>query len=127
MAGGGSSDARRGQKPPAARRRPAQARTGMTNFFLSPPGASPASFAHRKNKRERQITLPPPMVSRRSLLQIGHRGQVSRELGDAGRTAPVGACAARIDWSDVPGSGSVERTGEGVAVASRQVGVGGAQ
>ena len=41
-----------------------------------------------------------PGLREKILLQVGHRGQVSRELDDAGRAAPVGAEATRVDRGD---------------------------
>src|SRR5665213_1703365 len=73
------------------------------------------------------MALPPLLSWENGLLEVGHRGQVRRELGDTGRTAPVRACTARIDRGDVGGAGRVEGAGEGVAVTLRQVGVGVAQ
>src|SRR5205823_13026954 len=60
------------------------------------------------------------------LLQVGHRGQVSRQLDDAGGAAPVGTEAARIDRGDegrVEVGGGVV-AGESVARCLRQAGVG---
>src|SRR3954452_992912 len=61
------------------------------------------------------------------LLEVGHRGQVSRQLDDARRAAPVGAESAGVDGSykACPGGGVI--TGEGIAIAFREVGVGVAQ
>ena len=60
--------------------------------------AAPHSTVIGSHKQKgRQIALPPLVFEEKSLLQVGHRGQVSRELDDAGRAAPVGAEAARID------------------------------
>src|ERR1700676_5263321 len=63
-------------------------------------------------------------LRRKKLLQIGHRGQVGRELDDAGRAAPVRTSAARIDRCDIGCSGGIEGTGERAAITLRQVGVG---
>ena len=47
-----------------------------------------------RHARKRQIVLPPLCrVRKKALLQVGHRRQVERELGDARRAAPVGADA----------------------------------
>ena len=47
------------------------------------------------NKRGGRLLCRPFGLREEDLLQVGHRGQVSRELDDAGRAAPVGAEAAR--------------------------------
>src|SRR6266702_8301438 len=66
-----------------------------------------------------------PLQSREDiLLQVGHRGQVSRELDDTGRAAPVGTCPERIVPGNGGGSdGSIESTREDAAITLRQVGV----
>ena len=69
-----------------------------------------------------EVGLKNCVLRENDLLQAGHRGQVSRELGNTGRAAPVRAWSAGIDR----GAGSarrVESTGEGAAVTLRQVGV----
>src|ERR1700760_4165166 len=76
-------------------------------------------------QKGQQIALPPfwwcPL--KKSLLDVALQRHVSRELGDEGRTAPVGASTTWIDRGDVGGSRSVESAGEGVAIALREVGV----
>jgi len=47
-------------------------------------------LAYPQNKG-RQIALPPRQSGENNLLEVGHRGKVSRELHDAGCAAPVGA------------------------------------
>ena len=61
------------------------------------------------------------------LLEVGHRRQVSRQLDDTRRAAPVRAESAGVDrcYETSPGSGVI--TGEGVAIAFRKIGVGVAQ
>src|SRR5437763_15709372 len=61
------------------------------------------------------------------LLEVGHRRQVSRQLDDTRRAAPVRAESAGVDrcYETSPGSGVI--TGEGVAIAFRKIGVGAAQ
>src|SRR3979490_3465474 len=80
------------------------------------------------NKRGGTSLSRPQKSRENDLLQVGHRGQVSRELDDASRAAPVRTCPQRI----VPGNGggsdlSIESTREDAAITLRQVGVGVAQ
>src|SRR5258708_974709 len=79
-------------------------------------------------KKGRQMFLP-PSSPRMNLLQVGHCGQVSRELGDAGGPTPIRTKATRIDCGNVGRAkiGSAVITGEGVTIALREVGVGVAQ
>src|SRR3954454_10301968 len=84
------------------------------------PGADP----HAKQKGGRSLCRP--HWSWNDLLQVRHRGQVSRELDDAGRAAPSGLEATRVDGG-YAGQGCGPRSivaGEGVALALGQVGVG---
>src|SRR5256714_328379 len=57
------------------------------------------------------------------LLEVGHRRQVSRQLDDTRRAAPVGAESAGVDrrYEASPGGGVI--TGEGIAIAFREIGV----
>src|SRR5947207_11880137 len=76
-----------------------------------------------KQKGGRSLCRPGSMRSK-TLLQVGHRRQVGRELGDAGCAAPVRTCPQRI----VPGNGGgsngrIESTREYAAITLRQVGV----
>src|SRR5712675_2385970 len=80
------------------------------------------------NKRGGRSLCRPQKSRENDLLQVGHRGQVGRELDDASRAAPVRTCPQRI----VPGNGggsdlSIESTREDAAITLRQVGVGVAQ
>ena len=59
--------------------------------------------AQTKRAADRSAALPQAW---RSLLQVGHRRQVGRQLGDTGRTAPAGAEATRVDRGDVAGAGA---------------------
>src|SRR2546421_1850354 len=78
----------------------------------------------KKHRGGRSLCRPRLAVSRESLLQIGHRRQVSRKLDDTRRAAPVRTVPERI----VPGNGggsdlSIESTREDAAITLRQVGV----
>src|SRR5439155_17032344 len=88
--------------------------------------SQPVSFTAPQTKG-RQIALPPLRSPENYLLQVGHRGQVSRQLDDASRTAPVRTSPAGIDRGDAGRSGSVESAREGIAIALRQVRIGVAQ
>src|SRR5216683_2394319 len=84
-------------------------------------------------QRGRQIALPPPWSRENDLLQVGHRGQVSRELGNAGCATPVrterSRAVAGIDrgYEARARVGGAVIAGEGVAIALREVRVGVAQ
>ena len=82
-----------------------------------------------RKQKGRQIALPPfGSLGKKTYFRLVMRGQVSRELGDEGRAAPVGADAGWIDRVAVPAAVvGGEVAGEGVAIALRQVGVGVAQ
>src|SRR5258707_12664852 len=84
--------------------------------------------AHKK-KRGRHLPPPPCQSRENDLLQVSHRGQVSRELHDAGCAAPVGAegrsTVAGIDrgYEGRAEIGGAVIAGEGVTIALRKVGV----
>src|SRR5665213_4575238 len=66
--------------------------------------ANVACFPHHLSYQKQRATdgaAALSTVSREQLLQIGHRGQVSRELDNAGRAAPGRTCTARIDRRDI--------------------------
>src|SRR5882757_7534435 len=67
-----------------------------------------------------------PRSPEENLLQVGDRGQVSRELDDAGRATPVGFEATRVDRRNAASGGNSCSVvaGEGVAGTLGQVGVG---
>src|SRR5260370_39294207 len=54
-------------------------------------------WPRQKNKGGRSLCRPHLAISGESLLQIGHRRQVGRELDDTGRAAPVRPKAAGVD------------------------------
>src|SRR6478736_7850092 len=58
-----------------------------------------------KQKGDRSLCRP-ASLERNDLLQVGHRGQVSRELHDAGCAAPIGSETTRVDGSARGGSSS---------------------
>ena len=82
----------------------------------------------QKKRGGRSLCRPRNRRTEMSLLQVGQRGQVSRQLDDAGRAAPVanrrppGLIAVRIVGPVEVGGREVG--GEGVTGALRQVGVG---
>jgi len=76
------------------------------------------------NKRGGRSLCRPLRFRESSLLQAGHRRQVSRELRDASRAAPVGTEATRIDRREAAVESCRVIAGEGIAGAPRQVGVG---
>ena len=106
-------DARR--VPPAQRRARAATATAsrcrtasatveivVAGSLCGPDGARAPSgcrnpFIAIAKQKGRQIALPPLRPGREVLLQVGHRGQVGRELDDAGGAAPVRTDARRID------------------------------
>src|SRR5665213_1611595 len=70
--------------------------------FAASQGPGPVSCTQSRlvppqTKGAADQSAAPSSSREKNLLQVGHRSQVSRELGDAGRTAPAGAEAARID------------------------------
>src|SRR5947207_12108794 len=81
-------------------------------------------LVHRKTKGGRSA-LPPCQSRENELLQVSHRGQVSRELHDAGCAAPVGAEPAGIDrgYEGRAEIGGAVIAREGVTIALRKVGV----
>src|SRR6476661_6305405 len=93
-------------------------------------GPSPARRAETE-KRKRAAGCPAALVklfakavSKRNLLEVGHRRQVEREFGDTGGAAPVGADAGRVDVAEAAVGDRGVVAGEGIAVRLRQVGVG---
>src|SRR5450755_1087432 len=90
--------------------------------------ASQSSLGSPQTEGAADRSAAPKWSRENGLLQVGHRGQVGRELDDASSTAPVRTCPERI----VPGNGggsdlSIESTREDAAITLRQVGVGVAQ
>src|SRR5947209_15601694 len=79
-----------------------------------------------KTKGAADCSAAPLFSRRRILLQVGDRGQVSRELDDTGRTAPVGLEPTGVDERDAASGGNLGGVvaGEGVAGPLRKVGVG---
>src|ERR1700737_3638736 len=102
------------------------------HVFLATPRQSRRIWLTAKTKG-RQIALSPPSFRENDLLQVGHRGQVSRELHDAGCTAPVrterSRAVAGIDrgYEARARVGGAVIAGEGVTIALREVRVGVAQ
>src|SRR5258708_37247355 len=83
---------------------------------------------YRKRKGGRSLCRP-LVFDRKILLEVADRGQVGRELDDAGRAAPVGFEAERVDRGNAACRGDLGGVvaGEGVAGTLGEVGVGVAQ
>ena len=94
-------DADRDRSPDARRSTPASSVAGRALRAIASRTLRRRSRRHpvpaTKSKGAADCSAAPESSSRMSLLQVGHRGQVSRELDDAGRAAPVGAEADRRD------------------------------
>src|SRR6195256_1631424 len=94
--------------------------------------ANPDAFGSPQNKGAADRSAP-PSPRKNDLLQAGHRGQVSRELDDAGCAAPIRAersrAGAGIDrgYEARARVGGAVIAGEGVTIALREVRVGVAQ
>src|SRR4029079_2173065 len=119
-----------GALQPALRPRPA---AGPPGAYSSPPLASPDAFGSPQNKGAARSLCRPLWSRENDLLQVGHRRQVSRELGDAGCATPVrtkrSRAVAGIDrgYEARAGVGGAVIAGEGVTIALREVRVGVAQ
>src|ERR1700704_5566335 len=90
--------------------------------------ANPDAFGSPQNKGAADRSAA-PSPRKNDLLQAGHRGQVSRELDDAGCAAPIRAKPTGIDrgYEARAGVGGAVIAGEGVTIALREVRVGVAQ
>src|SRR6267154_6627344 len=82
-----------------------------------------------QKKRGGRLFCRPLVFDRKILLQVADRGQVGRELDDAGRAAPVGFEAERVDRGNAACRRDLRGVvaGEGVAGTLGEVGVGVAQ
>src|SRR5437588_5255993 len=120
----------RSQLPSRRRHLPPRCANPSCRRLSLPPRANRGSFQFSLHKAQgRQIALPPlSPTSGKSLLQIGHRRQVSRQLDDTRRATPVRTVPERIVPGNCGGSDlSIESTREDAAITLRQVGVGVAQ
>src|SRR5260370_20593134 len=92
--------------------------------------ANPDAFGSRQNKGAADHSAALRSLERINLLQVGHRGQVSRELGDTGCAAPVrtkrSRAVAGIDrgYEARAGVGGAVIAGEGITIALREARVG---
>ena len=98
---GGDGEGRRDPRAGRWRARRAGAERGALRRQTSSdrPTQPLSTRCHRDAQNKRAADCSAALVSRlgKNLLQVGHRRQVERQLGDTGRAAPVGAGAARVD------------------------------
>src|SRR5256885_16198252 len=108
-------------RPQGLRRLPPPCRASRRDAIHCWPSlAIPDAFGPPQNKG-RQIALPPCQSRENELLQVSHRGQVSRELDNAGCAAPVGAEGSGCMGAAVDGREEARAAVGGAVIAGEGV------